>query len=288
MAYRVVHWGTGVTGREALRRIIEHPLLELAGVYVTNPSKVGEDAGDLAGIAQIGLRATNDLQSLINIQPDCLSYAGTASGREFEAAQDIAAFLERGIDVVTFSLVSMCYPPAASKDVSTLIAAACETGQSSFYCSGSTPGVGTAGLATILLSAAGQVDQVRIQEFILPIHYGVEEAMRESMGMGQRSDYVPRRFRDGYVPRWWTPMVIHAADLLNIDLEDIVFSWETDVTPRDLQTDFGLVEAGTIGALRFELAGMLAGKPVVVFEQMVRMARDLAPQWPPKNLDTGR
>ena len=40
MTIRVVHCGTGLTGREALRAIIEDPALELVGQYVSSP---GED-----------------------------------------------------------------------------------------------------------------------------------------------------------------------------------------------------------------------------------------------------
>ena len=43
MAIRVIHAGTGLTGREALRGIIRDPALELVGVYVTTQDKVGQD-----------------------------------------------------------------------------------------------------------------------------------------------------------------------------------------------------------------------------------------------------
>ena len=49
MSLRVVHWGTGNTGRLALRGVLQHPDLELVGLYVHNPDKVGRDAGELIG-----------------------------------------------------------------------------------------------------------------------------------------------------------------------------------------------------------------------------------------------
>lgn len=45
---RVVQWATGTTGRLALRAVIEDPELELVGVRVYDPEKVGKDAGALA------------------------------------------------------------------------------------------------------------------------------------------------------------------------------------------------------------------------------------------------
>ena len=60
MSYRVVVWGTGNVGRPAMRAVRAHRDLELAGVVVANPAKVGRDAGELAGIGPLGVLATDD------------------------------------------------------------------------------------------------------------------------------------------------------------------------------------------------------------------------------------
>ena len=44
MPYRVVQWSTGNVGRHSLAGIDAHPDLQLIGVYVSNPDKVGHDA----------------------------------------------------------------------------------------------------------------------------------------------------------------------------------------------------------------------------------------------------
>lgn len=44
---RVVQWATGNVGLRSLRAIIEHPAMELAGVYVHAAAKAGQDAGTL-------------------------------------------------------------------------------------------------------------------------------------------------------------------------------------------------------------------------------------------------
>ncbi len=43
--YRVVQWATGNIGTRSLRAVIEHPDLDLVGVYVYSDEKVGRDAG---------------------------------------------------------------------------------------------------------------------------------------------------------------------------------------------------------------------------------------------------
>ena len=57
--YRVVQWATGSMGRTALRRVIDHPDLELVGVYVYDSRKVGVDAGEIARRPPTGVRATH-------------------------------------------------------------------------------------------------------------------------------------------------------------------------------------------------------------------------------------
>ncbi|MEU7700815.1 hypothetical protein AB0B81_21525, partial [Streptomyces sp. NPDC039028] len=43
---RTVVWGTGNVGRAAIRAVDAHPGLELAAVLVSDPAKVGRDAGE--------------------------------------------------------------------------------------------------------------------------------------------------------------------------------------------------------------------------------------------------
>ena len=52
MSYRVVQWSTGNVGRHALAGIDAHPELDLVGVFVSNPAKIGRDAGELAGLGR--------------------------------------------------------------------------------------------------------------------------------------------------------------------------------------------------------------------------------------------
>src|ERR1700730_16181603 len=72
--YRVVQWATGNVGARALRRAIEHPDLDVVGVWVHGADKVGRDAGELAGIGRIGLAATNSLADVLALKPDCVLY----------------------------------------------------------------------------------------------------------------------------------------------------------------------------------------------------------------------
>src|SRR5689334_13238135 len=73
-ALRVVQWTTGKTGSAAVRGIVGHPMLDLVGCYAYSPEKVGQDIGVLAGLNPIGVAATDDIDALLALRPDCVSY----------------------------------------------------------------------------------------------------------------------------------------------------------------------------------------------------------------------
>jgi hypothetical protein len=94
--YRVVQWGTGQVGRRALPALIDHPELDLVGVWVHSPEKVGKDAGEIAGCAPSGIAATNDVEATLDLAPDCVLYAPQRMDVGL-----VIRMLERGINVVT-------------------------------------------------------------------------------------------------------------------------------------------------------------------------------------------
>ncbi|MFA6576752.1 MAG: diacylglycerol kinase, partial [Nocardioides sp.] len=73
---RVVVWGTGVVGTMVIAEIVKSPAFELVGVGVSNPDKVGKDAGEICGIAPTGVLATDSVDDLVALRPDALVHYG--------------------------------------------------------------------------------------------------------------------------------------------------------------------------------------------------------------------
>ncbi len=65
MTYRVIQWTTGNVGRRAVRAIVDHPQLELVGLYAHSADKIGKDAGELCGIEKTGILATDDAKIIL-------------------------------------------------------------------------------------------------------------------------------------------------------------------------------------------------------------------------------
>lgn len=280
MAVKVVHFGTGNTGRHGLVQIIDHPDLELIGVGVTSPAKVGVDAGDLCGRPATGVAATDDLDVLVAAGADCLAYFGEGIARPAGAVADIVRFLEVGANVVTSSLNQLVYPPTAADDLRQPLADACHRGRTSFFNNGADPGFGSDLVPAALLSLVGRVDAVRIQEIVNYAYYDQPDVMSHVFGFGQPLDYDAPLFNGGALSAYWGGVVTQLVRLVGAEVEEIRETHEVQAMDRPLDIAVGRIEAGTVAAIRFEVQAIVNGRPVVVVEHVTRVDDQAAPDWP--------
>jgi 4-hydroxy-tetrahydrodipicolinate reductase len=280
MGYRVAQWGTGNVGRHAMRCIIGHPDLELVGLLVHAPDKAGKDAGELCGVAPVGVTATNDEQAIIGLKPDCVSYMATGDLRPHEAVSDMCRMLEAGINVVSTSVVPLVYPPTSEPRVVAKLEGACRAGNTSCFTSGIDPGFANDLLPLTLLGACERVESVRVMEILNYDTYDQAEVLFGTMGFGQALDSTPLLLIPGALTLAWGGVVAMIAAGLGVELEDIRETSERRAAESTFDIPAGRVEAGTTAALRFEVQGIVGGRPAIVVEHVTRLHDDLAPDWP--------
>lgn len=75
--HRIAQCYTGPVGSAILRRLEHHPRLELVGVLVHHPEKVGRDSGELVGAAPTGVVTTDSLDEIIATAPDAIIWSGS-------------------------------------------------------------------------------------------------------------------------------------------------------------------------------------------------------------------
>src|SRR4029078_9607263 len=78
----------------------------------------------------------------------------------------------------------------------------------------------------------------------------------------------------------WGPPVQMVADELGVQLNEIRETYEKRVTDRRLDVAAGTIEAGTVGAVRFETIGVVDGRAAIVIEHVNRMECGAAHRWP--------
>jgi len=281
VSYRVVQWSTGHVGKHAIAGIEAHPDIDLIGVWVSNPAKVGKDAGELAGLGRrLGVTATNDADSLLALKPDCIVHTAWADTRIFEALGDLARFLRAGINVVSTSPVFLQYPYGVADDLVGDVLAAAKEGGASIFVNGVDPGFGNDALPLLITGISERIEQVRCIELLNYATYDQGEVLSDIMGFGTPLDTVPFILQPGVLKVAWGSVVQLLAKGLGVDLDSVEESYERWPAPEDFDIPTGTIPKGTQSALRFEVSGMKDGKAVVVLEHVTRLRDDLAPDWP--------
>lgn len=278
---RTAVWGTGNVGRAAIRAVDAHPELELAAVIVHNSDKVGRDAGDLADLDRtLGVPATDDVDDVLgNI--DALVYAASGDIRPDDALADIVRAIRAGAAVVTPSLYALYDPQSAPAELRDPVSAAIAEGGGSLFVSGIDPGWGNDILPVLASGLASTVEQVRCQEIFDYSTYDQPDSVRYLVGMGQPMDEVPPMVAPTVPTMVWGGQLRLMARALGVELDDIVETVDRRTLDDTVETaEMGTFEAGTQGALRFEVQGVVAGEPVIVIEHVTRIHPSCAPDWP--------
>ena len=280
MVYNVVVWSTGWVGSIAIRAIAQRDDLKLVGVWVNSAEKVGRDAGDLVGIAPLGVLASNDVDAMLALKPDCVCYASTGEARHEEVVADFCRILEAGINVVTTSTPGLLYPHGWDPALVSRLEAASLRGGASIYASGIEPGFVGDHLALVLSTQSRQITSIRTQEIFLYSTYPNAFTLFEVFGFGKPVGATCFMELPGVQAGVWGPPVQMVADRLGVKLDRIRETYDKKVTQRSLEVAVGTIPAGTVGAVRFETIGVVDGRDAIVIEHVNRLSPDVAPEWP--------
>lgn len=276
--YRVIQWATGVVGGAALRHFIDNPTMELVGVLVTNPEKVGKDAGDLVGLAKTGVLATNDVEAIMGMEADCVHFAPIRTD-----VDTICRLLRSGKDVV--SPAGPFVPNLYFQTEQGKIEAACREGGSSYHSCGIHPGFAGDILPLTLTRLMNRVDHIQVTEFIDKVRNPM--IYTEVMGFGADPDELlakPRRAPDTW--RHFYQSLAMIADGLGKQIENVTSKFEVAKATKDIpytlgegRSGGGVIKQGTVGGQHYEWTAWADGKPLITYHFYWSMGADIEPRW---------
>ncbi|MBE1534276.1 NAD(P)H-dependent amine dehydrogenase family protein [Actinomadura algeriensis] len=277
-----VVWGTGNVGRLALRAVEAHPALELTGVIVHDPGKVGRDAGDLGGLGRdLGVPATDDVGAVLGTGPGAVVYAASGDVRPDDALADIVRAIRAGAVVVTPALYALYDQRNAPPEMREAVLDAVAAGGGSLFVSGVDPGWGNDVLPLLVSGLGHTVDVVRCQEIFDYSTYDQPDSVRYLVGMGQPMDYEPPMLAPTVPTMVWGGQVRLIARGLGVELDEVRETLERRPLDATVGTEsMGEFEKGTQGAVRFEVQGIVEGEPRIVIEHVTRIHPSCAPDWP--------
>lgn len=279
MKYRVVQWATGSVGSWALRQIIEHPDLELVGVWVSSAAKDGRDAGELCGMPETGVRATTSKQAILDLDADVVIHCslGVNSAGLLPFDDDVSALLRSGKNVI--STASYFSPLIEGDERMAALEAACAAGGSTLYGSGIDPGFVCDRVAALVSGSVAKVKQIRMIES-MDVSTNPGESLLSEVGFGKRPE---DRSLDSpgvlyYGLRLLPAAVAKLADLLGVKLDMVVPS-RADVVlaDREMKVAMGVLEQGTIRAVLHEFSGLRDGEPFISHQWVTYMGEEGMP-----------
>lgn len=267
--HRVVQWTTGNVGKSAVAAIAAHPHLELVGCYAWSADKVGRDVGDLAGIAPLGVAATDDVDALLALKPDVVVY-----NPMWIDVDDLVRILEAGVNVVASASFITGHNLG---DGRARLAEACERGNATLFGSGVSPGFAEL-LAIVAGTACDRIDKITIAESADTTLYD-SPATERPVGFGTAiddPDLAPMA-ADGTAV--FAEAVALVADALGIELDDITCVSEYAQTTEDLPMASWTIPAGHVAGVAASWQGRVNGRTVIDINVRWKKGQTVDPDW---------
>jgi 4-hydroxy-tetrahydrodipicolinate reductase len=279
-ATRVVVWGTGFVGKMVIAEIVPHPAFKLVGVGVSDPDKVGRDAGEICGLDPIGVTATDDVDALVALRPDALVHYGPTAAYPDDNIRVIAPFLRAGIDVCSTAMTPWVWPAMAQNPPHWIapITEACEAGGASCFTTGIDPGFANDLFPMTLMGLCGEVRKVRALEILDYLNY--EGDYETEMGIGRPPGHKAMLEHSEILVMAWGATVPMMAHAVGIELDEITTTWDKWVTDVPITTVKGVIGPGEVAAINFTINGVYRGETRIQLEHVNRVGPDAAPDWP--------
>lgn len=261
MSYRVIQWATGAMGKTCLKAIIEHPGVELAGLYVYGAQKVGKDAGEIARRPLTGVLATNDIEDILALDADVVVHAARLAPPYGSHDDEIIRLLESGKNVISingYSHVQHWQDERLAK-----LEAACAKGGVSLMNAGINPGFIAEQIAVVATGLCSELDAVEVIESV-----SSREIMQAAYAFGALGFGADPATNDPNDDKWgpanslngmYEEVIGVVAARLGMKLERIERDHRAYAATEDLHVNAGIVPKGTISHLNWLWHGYAGG-----------------------------
>ena len=272
---RVIQWATGSVGRTTLRRIIDSPDLELVGVYVTNPNKVGLDAGAIAKRPNTGIHATNNIEEILALDADVVIHTPLLLPPYERQNDEVIRLLASGKNVISTN--GFYRPMFQGEAYSGPLLRAAQQGGATLAGSGLNPGVIAERLVTTYSAMMARIDHIRTRETIDASQSGSPGMIFGTMGLGvdpQAHDLTTGPLAQLY-NRFFAEVFDYVADKLGTSVTHIEPQHQLTLAPRDIELSVGVISKGCVAATTWQWLGTFANGITMEHKILWTVAMDM-------------
>ena len=262
MTYRVIQWATGAMGKTSLRALIDHPAMELVGVYVYSAGKAGLDAGEIARRPPTGVIATKDPEAILALDADVVVHCARISPPYGSDEGEIERLLASGKNVI--SINGHSHPRFWGAARCAALEAACARGGASLMAAGINPGFVAEQLAVVASGVCSRIDHLEIVEAADGRAMRSPDYVFGVLGFGAEPgsfdpnapDWAPAAAVDGM----FQEMLSLVSERLGLKLEQVVSDHQVFAATEDLHVAAGTIRQGTVSHLNLRWRGIVGGR----------------------------
>ncbi len=256
-------------GKSSVQAIAANPTLELVGCYAWSPEKAGRDVGELCGIGPLGIVATNDIDALLDLEPDCVVY-----NPMWLDIGELERILSAGVNVVATAAFITGHNLGADRG---RIADACRRGGSTMFGTGISPGFAEL-LAIVSATVCDRVDKITVNEAAdttfydspateIPVGFGTPIG---DPGLASMTEHGTAVFGEA---------VRMVADALGVELDDVRCDAEYAQTTAELDLGSWTIAAGCVAGVAASWKGLRRDRIIVELNVRWRKGQTLEPDW---------
>ena len=264
-----MQWTTGNVGKSSVKAIVANPLLDLVGCYAWSPEKVGRDVGELCGIEPLGVVATNDIDALLALKPDCVVY-----NPMWLDTGELERILSAGVNVVATAAFITGHNLGAGRD---RIAEACRRGRSTMFGTGISPGFAEL-LAIVSATICDRVDKITVNEAADTTFYD-SPATEIPVGFGRPIDDPDLQSMTAHGTAVFAEAVRMVGDALGVELDHVYCEAEYAQTTADLDLGSWTIAAGCVAGVAASWKGAIRDRVIVELNVRWRKGATLDPDW---------
>jgi 4-hydroxy-tetrahydrodipicolinate reductase len=275
---RVFQVATGNVGTEMIKRLQTHPDLELIGLHCYTPEKVGRDAGEIAGLAPIGVTATGTVEEIVAAKPDVVTFHGVFPDEEL-----YVKVLEAGINIVTTAdwitgwHRDTNHPHPSGRRTTDILQEAAELGGVSFYGTGMNPGLNQI-LGVVCSADVAEIENITTIESVdISCHHSKDTWIEVGYGRPVDDPEIPAML-ERYT-RVFADSVLMMADCFDVRLHEVKFGYELGACTKDVDLGWYRLPKGSLGGNYIKYQGMVDGVPRIETHLEWQMTPHTNPSW---------
>ncbi len=220
---RVIQWGIGAAGGNAVRMMSQKQNLEVVGGIDMHPKKVGRDLGDIIGIDQkLGVIASDNADEVLKTDADVVLI--TTTGNLDAYVEQFSKALRAKKNVITS--VGFFYPWRTHPEKSKQIDQLAKENNVSFLCSGIFPGLFSY-LPPIFTGSSARVDRVTAVYCDDLTPWPRADSLKVLLQIGVTPDEFDEK-KLMWVPKLYYEDIAHyLADVIGLQVSEMRLRWDS-------------------------------------------------------------